>query len=426
MLNANQFKFHLARYAKVSEADAAAFVDALTQTLLDQVKAGEEVTIQGLGTFSVIATQQGRRLAFQVDERMRAAVNAPFACFEPVVVSNAPRPIGDDIKPEEVAADDVPAKPVEEAENVVADVPDEAPSAAPEPENRVAEPIAADAPSASVEPSPDAPSEPAEQEPESASQTDENRVAETSAAIGGIVAAISASAEKKTQLAEEKKPETPQPQRRRRYEEPDTFEVLKAKLQLVKPWMWGAAAGVLAVVVVLIFAVKSCSSPSAEKFAETKPAAEAVVDSASAETESAVEAETPTAASEKPTQIETESASATKSETHHEAKPSVASTKKVVGKPSDEMLLMEGGKPKMATLGDGGRLTLVALREYGDKAFWAYIYDVNAFQLGDPNNVPIGLPLYLPNPSYFRIDASDVKSVKRAQNRAMQILNAAK
>lgn len=426
MLNANQFKFHLARYAKVSEADAAAFVDALTQTLLDEVRAGEEVTIQGLGTFSVIATQQGRRLAFQVDERMRAAVNAPFACFEPVVVSNAPRPIGDDIKPEEVAADDVPAKPVEEAENVVSDAPDEAPSAAPEPENRVAEPIAADAPSASVEPSPDAPSEPAEQEPESALQTDENRVAETSAAIGGIVAAISASAEKKTQPAEEKKPETPQPPRRRRYEEPDTFEVLKAKLQLVKPWMWGAAAGVLAVVVVLIFALKLCSSPSAKKTVETKPTAEVVADSASAETASAVEAETPTTASEKPTQIETESASVTKSETRHEAKPSAASTRKVVGKPSDEMLLMEGGKPKMATLGDGGRLTLVALREYGDKAFWAYIYDVNAFQLGDPNNVPIGLPLYLPNPSYFRIDASDVKSVKRAQNRAMQILNAAK
>ena len=43
MLNAEQFKFHLARYAKVSEADAAAFVEAVSQVLLESVKAGEEV-----------------------------------------------------------------------------------------------------------------------------------------------------------------------------------------------------------------------------------------------------------------------------------------------------------------------------------------------------------------------------------------------
>ena len=71
MLTFSQFKFHLARYAEVSEADAELFMNTVTQVLLEQLKAGEEVTIQGLGTFSVVETQQGRRLAFQVDDKMR-------------------------------------------------------------------------------------------------------------------------------------------------------------------------------------------------------------------------------------------------------------------------------------------------------------------------------------------------------------------
>ena len=92
-------------------------------------------------------------------------------------------------------------------------------------------------------------------------------------------------------------------------------------------------------------------------------------------------------------------------------------------RPSNDILFQENGQPKKVTLSEGERLTLLALSTFGDKAFWAYIYDVNAFQLGDPNTVPKGLPLYLPDPSYFGIDASNPASVKKAQNRAMQILN---
>ncbi|MBQ7238160.1 MAG: HU family DNA-binding protein, partial [Bacteroidales bacterium] len=87
MLTFSQFKFHLARYAEVSEADAELFMNTVTQVLLERLKAGEEVTIQGLGTFSVVETQQGRRLAFQVDDKMRTQVNAPFACFEPMTLA---------------------------------------------------------------------------------------------------------------------------------------------------------------------------------------------------------------------------------------------------------------------------------------------------------------------------------------------------
>ncbi|MBQ0057193.1 MAG: HU family DNA-binding protein [Bacteroidales bacterium] len=89
----------------------------------------------------------------------------------------------------------------------------------------------------------------------------------------------------------------------------------------------------------------------------------------------------------------------------------------------EQLLLDEDGEPRMAILTDGERLTLLALSVYGDKTFWCYIYDVNAFQLGDPNNVPKNVPLYLPNPDYYRIESDDEVSLRRARNRAAKILN---
>ena len=398
MLNAEQFKFHLARYAKVSEADAAAFVDAVSQVLLESVKAGEEVEIQGLGTFSVIETQQGRRLAFQVDERMRAAVNAPFACFEPVIVANAPRP----------------AEPVAEpAEDPIE------PIVANEPEP-TEEPAAADEPTlAPVETVADA------------------WVDTSSVALGNIVAAVSATKaaeevaesvpetatplakneEKPTPEKVEEKPVANAPRPRRvREEEKSLMDILQEKLPAVKPWMWGAIVGAIVLIILIVVLANVCSGSEKKAAPKPEPTTEVAQDTASAETtvvEPATQTNAEAAPSAKKSQPEP-----TKSVT---ATPSAKSKK--ASRPGDEQLWMEDGEPKMASLGDGGRLTLVALRNYGDKAFWAYIYDVNAFQLGDPNNVPIGKPLYLPNPSYYRIDANDPASIKRAQNRAMQILN---
>lgn len=410
MLNAEQFKFHLARYAKVSEADAAAFVDAVSQVLIDRVKAGEEVEIQGLGTFSVIETQQGRRLALQVDERMRAAVNAPFACFEPMVVANAPRPVG-----EPVVADE-PSEPIE--------------------------PVAADGSETPAEPEPAAPEEPAAADGPSTAQVEtvaDALVENSAVALGNIVAAVgatkvAASAAEEEPVAapepatpsakneEKKEPEkpsadTPRP-RRTRVEEKSLMDILQEKLPAVKPWMWGAIGGAIVLIILIIVLANACSGSEKKAAPEPAPTSEVVADTTSAgtvsEEPSAVKGEEPVPSAAK--------SPVKQPETKREATPSAK--KQSASRPSDEQLWMEDGKPKRATLGNGGRLTLLALKNYGDKAFWAYIYDVNAFQLGDPNNVPIGKPLYLPDPTYYRIDAKDPASIKRAQNRAMQILNA--
>ena len=207
----------------------------------------------------------------------------------------------------------------------------------------------------------------------------------------------------------------------------------------LKPWMVGAiASGIFVILLIIIFAV-SCGGSKEKKAASTSASTELVNDSTAVADSADVEmpevekaAETKSEASaKKPSDKKQSSAKASASTTKSASKPARRGGGSYVHsspftsdeRPSADILLQEGGRPKQVKLAEGERLTLLALEHYGDKAFWAYIYDVNAFQLGDPNNVPTTVSLYLPDPIYFKIDAHDPASVKRAQNRAMQILN---
>ncbi|MBQ7239665.1 MAG: hypothetical protein IJS20_12830, partial [Bacteroidales bacterium] len=207
----------------------------------------------------------------------------------------------------------------------------------------------------------------------------------------------------------------------------------------LKPWMVGAiVGGIFIILLIIIFAV-SCGGSKEKKPASTSASTElvsdstAVADSADVEmpvAEKAAEAK-PDASAKKPSDKKQSSAKASATTPKAASKPARRGGGSYVHsspftsdeRPSADILLQEGGRPKQVKLAEGERLTLLALEHYGDKAFWAYIYDVNAFQLGDPNNVPTTVSLYLPDPTYFKIDAHDPASVKRAQNRAMQILN---
>ena len=62
----------------------------------------------------------------------------------------------------------------------------------------------------------------------------------------------------------------------------------------------------------------------------------------------------------------------------------------------------------------GDRLTRFSLRKYGHKAFWVYIYEENRGRIKDPDNIPIGTTITLPQASKYKIDARDTNSVNRA------------
>ena len=85
-----------------------------------------------------------------------------------------------------------------------------------------------------------------------------------------------------------------------------------------------------------------------------------------------------------------------------------------------------GGK-KPAVIGQvkiasGDRLTLIALKYYGHKFFWVYIYEANKDVIRNPNNVPIGTVLKIPAPETYGIDAKDRASIARAAALQTKIL----
>ncbi len=72
-------------------------------------------------------------------------------------------------------------------------------------------------------------------------------------------------------------------------------------------------------------------------------------------------------------------------------------------------------RPKSVILKKGERLALLARRYYGSMFFWVYIYDYNKAVYPDPDLIPLGAKLLLPAPSEYDMDKDDPKSIERAK-----------
>ena len=62
----------------------------------------------------------------------------------------------------------------------------------------------------------------------------------------------------------------------------------------------------------------------------------------------------------------------------------------------------------------GDRLTVFALKKYGHKAFWVYIYQKNKSKIKDPNNLPVGITIVLPPAKKYEINPRDTNSINKA------------
>ena len=74
--------------------------------------------------------------------------------------------------------------------------------------------------------------------------------------------------------------------------------------------------------------------------------------------------------------------------------------------PAEPMITVDNYTPSVAknaptrevvTVIDGSRLTMVAYRAYGHKAFWVYVYDANRDRLKRPSDVEKGMQLRIPD-----------------------------
>ena len=79
--------------------------------------------------------------------------------------------------------------------------------------------------------------------------------------------------------------------------------------------------------------------------------------------------------------------------------------------------------PPVATerMGKGSRLTLLALKYYGHKDFWVYIYEENKTLISNPNRIPVGFDLAIPDARKYGIDANDEASLQKAQDLALRL-----
>lgn len=75
---------------------------------------------------------------------------------------------------------------------------------------------------------------------------------------------------------------------------------------------------------------------------------------------------------------------------------------------------------EIVTVNEGSRLTWIAYRVYGHKAFWVYIYDANRHQLKSPNDVQMGMELAIPDLDASLVNPNDEDCIKKALELAQE------
>ncbi|MDD4777144.1 MAG: hypothetical protein PHV53_02530 [Fermentimonas sp.] len=78
--------------------------------------------------------------------------------------------------------------------------------------------------------------------------------------------------------------------------------------------------------------------------------------------------------------------------------------------------------PESLTLGKGETLRSVALDLFGNKEFWVYIYQENMQNINNPNVIPVGTELLIPDISKYDIDADNPQSIEKAKEKGDMII----
>ena len=91
--------------------------------------------------------------------------------------------------------------------------------------------------------------------------------------------------------------------------------------------------------------------------------------------------------------------------------------------PAEPMITVDNYTPSVAknaptrevvTVIDGSRLTMVAYRAYGHKAFWVYVYDANRDRLKRPSDIEKGMQLRIPDLPKSLVNSKDQRCLDKA------------
>ena len=334
-------------------------IPTLWRALYDE---GIQIVWAGLGSFTPITSESGERSGYRFlpSEALCAALNKPFSMFAPVEV--APSPSSPDLDLREIDQLDqltkvepievlfAPREPIQE-EVVTLPVVEE-----------VVEPVVAEEP----------------QQPESPAVVVEEEILPAPVDEAPIEAPQPAPSAAVTAPVEE-----------------DPFVDQEAHPRMLV-WVF-VALGIAMAFCLFIYLL------SIQPELEMKDKASAAVETVQPSPAPAVPAV--------PAQTidETDTLQTTSIATQEEATSSVAPSEAVVSTASSQAETIE-----RVRLRPGDRLSRLALKKYGNKAFWVYIYEENRAQLKDPDNIPVGAIITLPAASKYQINAEDTNSINRA------------
>lgn len=450
----------VAQYANTSKRMSELFLKELFAIISQSLIDGESVKVKGIGTFKLtevsprksvdvntgeeIEIPGHKKLSFAPDKDMAEAINQPFMHFETEILDDD---VTDDQLaaidagvPTEAPAADIPAEeeaddtataeapaaesPVATEEEVVMPPVFVAPVEEPEPEE--AEEAEAEAP---VEPSEEVPAEeetPAEvpaqeptDEPEEAVSEEESEIEEESepeAVAEPEAEAEVAEAEGEPEGEAESEMVSEELADERVGQEIDKRRITRRSL------LEGFVVGVVTTLIVTLFAYRLYLMKGYEATpADEEPFSEHVAtDSVAIPEQALAENSTEADADKQKAAEEQKKADEEKQKAEEEKK-----------KAEEEKQKAEAAKPTTAnvaagttdTIKPGTNLYRMSRKHYGSDKFWVYIYEENKAKYPNPNTIPVGAVLRIPQLEKYGAKAGDPASIATAKKKQGEIFN---
>lgn len=444
----------VAQYANTSKRMSELFLKELFATISQSLIDGESVKVKGIGTFKLtevsprksvdvntgeeIEIPGHKKLSFAPDKDMAEAINQPFMHFETEILDDD---VTDDQlaaidagEPTEAPAADIPAEeetddaaaaeaPAAEAhvaaeEEVVMPPVFVAPVEEPEPEEVEAEAEATVEPSEEVPAEEEAPAEMPAQEP--ADEQEEEAVSEEESEIEEEVDPVAvAEPEDEAEVAEaegESEMVSEELADERVGQEIDKRRITRRSL------LEGFVVGVVTTLIVTLFAYRLYLMKGYEATpADEEPFTEHVsTDSVATPEQALAENSTEADADKQKAAEEQKKADEEKKKAEEEKK-----------KAEEEKQKVEAAKPTTAnvaagttdTIKPGTNLYRMSRKHYGSDKFWVYIYEENKAKYPNPNAIPVGAVLHIPQLEKYGAKAGDPASIATAKKKQAEIFN---
>lgn len=456
----------VAQYANTSKRMSELFLKELFATISQSLIDGESVKVKGIGTFKLtevsprksvdvntgeeIEIPGHKKLSFAPDKDMAEAINQPFMHFETEILD-------DDVTDDQLAAIDAgePTEAPAEAAPVEEETDDTAATEAPAAEAPVAAEEEVVMPPVFVAPVEELESEEAETEAEAPVEPSEEVPAEEEAPAEVLVQEPAddpeeeAVSEEEAEIEEEAEPEPVTEVEPSAVAEPEDEaedaeaegepeaesemvseeladervgqEIDKRRITR-RSLLEGFVVGVVTTLIVTLFAYRLYLMKGYEATpADEEPFTEHVATDSVPASEQALAENSDAADADK------QKAAEEQKKADEEKKKAEEEKKKA----EEEKQKAEAAKPTTAnvaagttdTIKPGTNLYRMSRKHYGSDKFWVYIYEENKAKYPNPNTIPVGAVLHIPQLEKYGAKAGNPASIAAAKKKQGEIFN---